>query len=491
MSRLRAAVLGSVLLAAACGPAAAGPRVTLRLENTTLHQVFRKLQNATGIQLRSQDGAGEPGYRDPTTARRTTVDWKNATMGRVVRDLCGSFGLTASPMGDGGYWFRPGALPRRGEVLVDGVAFSVGGISQQESISLTPGQPQPRVARSVSLRLVCRAEDGDGDIIGPLTRLAIVDDRGRSYEPRLATPGNEYAFGLPDERFRNISIMPWTGEHPGRFRRIEGELTVFERAEEQRFVIPVPAKDVPLEQQQGPLRLALRRARAAGRRLEAQFRLKWPAGVNVALSGGSAVRIFTRLEDGRMERVYSGYNVTSGDGADREVDYAFTVEYDTPVTAVEVAVPLQSGPQRKVAFRLENVITPWGRPPKFRMQPLNLKPRPAPAARRSRTGGLPESYFSLQGGTLVLPPYAQARQDGSLAAQVSLSRRRANGTWDPPRWVQLDTQSDSLRLENLTPGAYRVKVTLWERKPDGSLRRLPAGDRAAEVRILKGTETKL
>lgn len=481
----------AILLLAAAGPAAAGPRVTLRMENATLHQVFRRLQSTTGLQFRSQDGAGDDNFKDPAAARRITVDWKEATLGRVIRDLCASFALSASAMGDGGYWFRPGALPRRAEVAVDGVAFSVGGISQQESILLIPGQAQPRVRRSLSLRLVCRAEGGDGDIVGSLTRLTLVDDRGRRYEPRLPAPGNEYAYGLPDERLRTVSIQPWVGEHPKRFQRIEGEVSVFERAEERRFVIPVPAKDVPLEQQLGPVRMVIRRLRTVGRRTEGQFRLSWPASVNVPLSGASAVRIFVRLDGGRMERVYTGYSSGVSDGGDREVDYSFNVEYDTPVTAVEIAAPSQSDPQRKLEFRLEDVVTPWGRPPKLRTAPLNMKPRPAQAVRRPGPRTLPEGYYSTEGGSLRLPDYTGARQGGSLAVQVSLSRRRPDGAWDAPRWVQLDAASEPLRLENLAPGTYRVKVTVWERHPDGNLHRLSAGDRAADVRIEKGVETRL
>src|SRR4051812_27297255 len=137
-----------LLLCLAGRPAAAGPRITMDLDGATLDQAFRRLQERTGLVFRSQDGAGDPGYKDLPGAKRVRFVWKEATLGRVVRDLCGSFGLTASAMGDGGFWFRPGALPKRPEVSVDGVAFSVGGISQSEVLTVVPGVDAPQVQRS-------------------------------------------------------------------------------------------------------------------------------------------------------------------------------------------------------------------------------------------------------------------------------------------------------------------------------------------------------
>jgi hypothetical protein len=318
----------------------------------------------------------------------------------------------------------------------------------------------------------------------------IEDDRGRRYEPQLSTSGNDYGYGLPDERLRSVSIQSWTGEHPRQFRSIEGELSVFDRAEEHRFVVPIPARILPLDRQLGPVRLSVRKLRTAGRRTEAQFRLSWPTGVSVPLSGASTVRVYLRLEN-RLERVYAGYNAALGDGGEWNAEYTFNAEYETPTTALEVAVPVRSGPERKVAFRLENIVTPFGRPPRFRTAPLNMKPRPpVRTGQRSGLPGLPEEYVSPDGGALRLPSISGARMGETVSVQVSLSRRRPDGSWAAPRWVQLEGGSEPLRLESLAPGVYRVRMIAWGRRADGSLRRLPGGERKAEVTIARGTEAK-
>jgi hypothetical protein len=481
---------GAVVLAILVGaPAFAGPRVTVRSENASLHQILRSLYDATGLQFRSQDGAGEEGYKEPAGARRIKVDWKEAPLGLVVREVCAAFDLTPLSLGDGGYWFRPGVLPKRTEVTADGVAFSVSHISQSESLSFTPGQEKPATQRSLSLRVNCRAEGGDGDIIGPLTRLTLTDENGKAQEARLSTSSYEGSYGLPDERVRSIYLQ-WAGEHAKRLQRIEGEVALYERAEERRFVLPFPAKEPVPDQQQGPIRLKVAKLNVVDRRTEARFRLEWPADTDVPLYGASSVRVLLRLEGGKTQRVYGGIGSGTEDGV-KYAQFDYNVQFDATPTAMEVLVPVRTGNGRKVAFRIENVVMPFGRPPKVRLEPLNMKPRPPATGSRTRPSDVPEAYYDAAGGSLRLPPVPHQTQDESLQIQVGLSRQNTNGSWTANRWVQLEASAEALRLEKLAPGKYRVRLTYWKRQQDGTLKRLPMPEKVSVVEIRKGAEARL
>src|SRR5206468_3527535 len=89
-----------------------------------------KSDPGTRMHFREQSGAGTRGYREPAGGKRAKVDWKDASLGLVVRQLCTAYGLQVSSMGDSGYWFSPGELPKRSEVLANGVGFAVTYVNQ-------------------------------------------------------------------------------------------------------------------------------------------------------------------------------------------------------------------------------------------------------------------------------------------------------------------------------------------------------------------------
>lgn len=468
-------------------PAAAGPRVTLKLERASLHQIFLQLRSRTGLQFRSQDGTGEDAYKEPAGAKQVKVEWKDETLGRVIREICAAFDLSAQSMGDGGYWFRPGSLPKRSEVLSGGVAFSLGGISQSESATVTPGTEQPRVQRYTYLRLVCRAEEGDGDLIGALTKFSVTDEAGKVQEVPKAVIRLDSSYGLPDERMRSIGLN-WQGEHPKRLAHVDGELELFDRVEEHRLVVAVPAKTLPVEQQLGAAKISVKKLTTEGRRTECRFTVEWPSNVEVPLNGPGMLRTLLRLENGKTERVWLSSFVQPETPLTRSVQCEFTAEFSSPVASMEILVPTRQSSGKKVSFRIENAVMPFGRSLQLRLAPLNLKVRPTIAGSAGGRRGVPEPFYSRDGGALRVPTPGIREEDAGVEVQVGLSRQAQDGTWSPIRWSQYAATSEPLRLEKLAPGRYRIRVTYWQRRTNQPLKHMSIPDRTAEVVIRKGAE---
>ena len=481
------ASIAALLLCAA--PAQAGPRVTLKLENATLHEAFRQLSRQTGLQFRSQDGAGDEDYKDPVGAKRSRFDWKNAPLGAVIRELCGAYGVSASAMGDNGFWFQPGPLPKRREVVKDGIAFSIPSISQSESLLLIPGQPKPRVTRGLSIRLAARAEDGDGDVIGPISRLTVTDAGGRTIDA-TASGTSESGYGLPDERYRSIYI-PWPAEHAPRLQRIEGEMTLYSQVQEQRFAFPVPLKGGPEEQQSGPVKVKVTKLTHTDRQFSSSFRLTWGKETEVAVFGNGSVRLLAKFEDGRTERIYP--QVNQGElGGERYAQFELNVSYGKAPALLEVLVPTRTSTGKKIAFRIDDVLLPFGKPLKPRTQPLGMKPRDARGFPRLANRFLPRSFYDSEGGTLLVPPPGAPDPERTTQAVVGISRRNGDGSWTATRWVQVDLGDDAARLPYLSPGTYRLRLQYWQRGDEGtSPRRLPLPERSATVQIQAGKEIAL
>ncbi len=460
-------------------PAAAAPRVTLQLEDASFHVVCRRLQKLTGLQFRSQDGAGEEDYKDPPGGKKAKFNWKDASLGIVLREVCATFNLTAAAMGDSGYWFRTGPLPKRREVVHDGIAFSIPGITQSEVVTIVPGE-KPRIQRNLQIRLVCRAESGDGDAIGPLTKLVLIDPRGRKHEAASPNAGFDQNYVLPDERVRSI-FLSWDGEHPGRLARMEGEVSLFARVQEDKFL--VPATGYSPEQARGTVKMKVNRLAVTGNRTNAGFRLEWPKETDVTLYGNNAIRVFLLGTGDRRERVYCGIN--SGEQAGvKWAQFDLSTQLDFAPSAVELVVPSRSGLGRKIPFVIEQIPLPFGEPLKVKTEPVGFRPRVSPLGLPRSARGIPAPYYDPEGGSVRLSwPQGRVDEEQSLIAVVGISRRETDGSWGPVRWIEVDASEDGARISWLSPGAYRLRLQYWLRGPVGAPVRLPLPERSAQVMI--------
>ncbi len=473
-------------------PASAAPRVTLTMESASFHEIIRKLHELTSFTFTSADGAGHRAFQDQPNARRVRVDWKEVPLGLVLRDLCSRFGQNVVSNGDNGFWFQAGLLPTRAEVVSGGIAFSLGAIQQLDQTAIVPGGPAPRFQRTLQLSLLCRALDGEGDVIGGLRRIALVDEGGKSRQPTAVLPAQDWS-ALPDERSRPITVH-WEGEHARRLQRIEGELLAYSRLEEHRWTVPLAGSSppaVPLQKELGPVSASIGVLRIAGRSLQTEIQLNWPADADVTVRGLAAVRVFVRLENGQYQRLHGTVNAgeaPSGASGSRTLRMDLLGQCEGPPVALEVRVPVRTGPIRAIPFRIENVVLPFGRPLTLRTEPLHEAVPAVPGGSDGRIE-VPADLAAPQGGILeiTLPGFARMPE---ATVTLGLSRKLEDGKWSAVRWVSVTGESPSARVEGLRPGVYRVR-----------LRRFPAEttegprpeilDKTEEVRIVPGALSRV
>lgn len=474
-----------MLLMTLATPARAGLRVTFHGEELSQHELFVRLNKECGVVFRGNDNSGTDTFNGPP-GKRISFDWKKAAMGKVVRDICDAYGLVAYSYGSGQYGFQPGSLPKRQETVKDGIGFSLGSISESESLAVNTGTGERKFQRALNLQVIYRALDGEGDIFAAMSRLAIVEENGKTHEQKVQDY-SYLALGLPDEDSRSIGI-PWQGELPKRVRAIEGELSLYTEAEDQRYRVALPGEELPADQQLGPVKLKFKRLSVLDRSLDLQVEMEWPAATDIAFYGRNAVRMIVQAGGGRFQVPYRSFKANAAAPGINTGTLEYTGQFGAPPTSLEIIIPTRTGPLRKVPFRLENVLMPFGRPFVLRTTPLNQQLRPAGAttAENLRASG---PFFDRDGGTLVLPKFVPAGGDPKLAT-VGLSRREEMG-WSAVRWIQLAVTPDMpLKIPQLAPGEYQVRLRDWnptELKPS----RLIGSDPVYEVKVSKGAETRL
>src|SRR5207244_7658792 len=91
MRVLRAGLLLGVLLLAACAPGRAAQRTSLSLSSVTLHEALLRIRAQLGWDLRGPSGEGTDFYEQADNAPRASFNWRNATLGKVCRDLGEAF----------------------------------------------------------------------------------------------------------------------------------------------------------------------------------------------------------------------------------------------------------------------------------------------------------------------------------------------------------------------------------------------------------------
>src|SRR5437763_10146645 len=169
MRALRAGLLLGILLVAvlACVPQArAAQRTTLILSNVTLHEALLRIRSQLGWDLRGPSGEGTDFYEQADNASRASFTWKNATLGKVCRDLGEAFHCVPGYGPQGIIQFE--AQPNGGgkplsSTTRESIGFSVVGLSAVRSVE--PAAAKPRIRESCQGKLALHPFDSDLDTL--------------------------------------------------------------------------------------------------------------------------------------------------------------------------------------------------------------------------------------------------------------------------------------------------------------------------------------
>lgn len=425
-------------------PAAAAPRLTLRLENVTLHETLRQLQAFYGTPIRGTGGEGAADYAERPGAPRSSFQWERAGIGVVLRDVARQFGLRAETHPDGSIALEPRTVAPQGLTLNrEGLVISLRRVRQSESRSQSAPAAPVEVKRSVELSLEIHPQEGDPDLLYALENLRARDEAGRDLPaaPPVRRIAGFQPGGFPDEWSVAASFG---GFHPAArlLSSIEGEVVLYREAATHRVEVPVGEVRPGGEWTAGPARLRAPELSAAEGR-PGRFFLAWPREVEIqgGSEGSSAgVSLFARLGDGRLARVPISFGGLSVDEKG-EHSALFTLRAPLPegVTGWAWDITAHARPERRVPFRFVQVPLPLAEPS---------------AAALARPGIL-----------LSLP--AGGQRAGELT--IGYSRQQSKG-WGPVRWTTLeaDERGEAL-LDGVTPGVYRLQVSFRPRDGRGNL----------------------
>lgn len=474
-------------LLVAPGAAVASPRVTLRLENATLHAALRGLSSQTGYAFTGQGGLGQPGFREPAGARRVRLDWQDVPLGKALRELQSLFQVALTPAGATEFWVRAGIDIRRAESVGMEVAVWLPRIQQSEVFRTVGGRDAGAPERRLSFALAVRAVGGDADVLGSLTRLAVVDDSGQTRS--LPLTGATLVTRLPDERRVSEVSTAWDGADISRLRRLEGEIQVFDQAHELRVPVPLSAPNrppmLPFEATVEGVKIRVMSLAWAGSRLSCRVRLEWEKEGAIVPVEVAPVRLLARLENGEVIRA-PGLDPTPLNLADGAAELHVARELPDRTASLEVLVAVRAREARAVPFRLEGVALPFGQPLKLTREPQNVRPD-LPASHDAPEQNAPEAFRDPRGGILRLPAPPTAPDGGDRTLAVGLSRRQG-AAWSPTRWLELDPEEIPPRITGLAVGVYRVRMRVTLRNAEGSV--LPSPDAPARTVVIRaGAET--
>src|SRR5947209_6681868 len=147
MRALRAGLLLSILLVAVlvCVPGArAAQKTTLALSNVTLHEALLRIRSQLGWDLRGPSGEGTDFYEQADNAPRASFNWKNATLGKVCRDLGEAFHCVPQfgPQSTIQFEARAKGSKPRISTTRENVTFSLTDVSGIRSVDLEAAKPQ-------------------------------------------------------------------------------------------------------------------------------------------------------------------------------------------------------------------------------------------------------------------------------------------------------------------------------------------------------------
>lgn len=436
--------LGLLLVVAVAAPSWAAPRLTLRLENVTLHETLRQLQAFYGLRITAADGAGTNAYAEPAGAARSSFQWQGAGIGSVLRDVGAQFSQRVTTRADGSLFLQPGAPPEPGLTLNrEGVVISLRRVRQSESRSRAASAGQSEVRRSIELSLEIHPTDGDPDLLYGVENLRARDQAGREL-PAAASqrrPSGLALGGFPDE----WPITAAFGGFEGGSRQlnsVQGEVVLYREAATHRVEVRVSEMKPGGEWEAGPARLRLPAGEANGL---THFFLAWPREVEI--DGGSAgssagVNLFARVADGRLTRLPISFG---GLSVEEHGEHSAEFTLRTPQSAQGAAtlvwdITTHSRPERRVPFQFVQI-------------PLPL----------IDSGGTTAGHSGL----LLTVPASVSSQAGQLTVGYS---RLQGKVWGATRWTTLDTDDrGEALLDGIPPGGYRLQVTFRPRDGRGNL----------------------
>ncbi|MFN3651459.1 MAG: hypothetical protein ACK47B_17930 [Armatimonadota bacterium] len=468
-------------------PAAALPRVTLKLEGVGVHEALRRVSSETGWRLALDDvdvNDPQPRARPEKAGATASFDWSNAPLGKVCRDLAAAYGYAFEAEELETHEVRFFAPEQKAPAApkwaarVPGLTCYVGEIARTETRVLTPEGED--LEAETSVRLHVRPDDADPDAIRAIENLRVTDDRGKVLE--LEPVRRNWWGERPDEWVSEV-YLDELRPRVRRIARLDGEVVLYRVVETRRLEVPVRGQTLPLDRSLQPLEINISRLEYSPTvpfgRLGVALEATWPAEgpdlvTDLEEQGWPAPAV--RLSSGKL--VTPDWRAVIFPRQDRQVaqvDISLRVSPDDPPQALVWDMVVRSQPSQRVPFSIQDIPLPGGRgapepapeAPPARGKP-NLDPQAPPVG---------EAITGLAGAVLIDDrPAVQ----GELA--VGLRKKNGDGGWGPVRWRYLPLdRNGQARLEGVAPGEYRVVREYRTRGADGRLQ--PASGKWAPVEV--------
>jgi len=200
-------------------------RVTAEIKDAAIEEAAGKLGKALGGRILLHDhltGYSENWVLDRT--RRATLSWKDAPVGRVLRDFCRAYHCTLRAGSENTYGLWPYLPPRAGLYSAGGYRFEV-----ENAYYQTPSS-------SLHLAISVSADNGDGATLARLEKIHVVDEGGRQAERSVADLDRS---DYPDGRSSRIQTG-WQHPAPQRLKSVEGVLRVYRTVRRVEVELPFP-----------------------------------------------------------------------------------------------------------------------------------------------------------------------------------------------------------------------------------------------------------
>jgi hypothetical protein len=429
-----------ILTAIPAAPLRAEPRFTAQIPRASLAEVLDRLSGYYGRLMTAAPGAGE--------GRRATVDWRDATLGTVTREVAEAFQVTPVTAPDGSIRFRPGTAPRPGVTqTASGVVVTLVEVSRREVRAKSEGAGTTEASRFVRFRLRVRSEDGEPAILLSVQGVRAADGAGRELIPADEKAAAARTPAAESERFPDEVEVDAASSLPDaevtRIERLEGEVALSRSVSNHRLEFPWQER-AEAGGSAGAIQLKLLDARYVLSTFHGRAALTVPRGAvfRADWSAGSPdARPYLRDREGRLHpvRIASAGTVLEPDGSTTyEIDLAPASLPSEPV-AVVWDLTVRSPEMQVVPFRFNQVPLP------------TLSDQPVAASNRT-------------GGTLLL-----SLRGIAAGAEVAVGLSRQEGrAWGPVRWTTHRVDAGGrIRLDRLAPGSYRV---IAQHSPGGSNR---------------------
>ena len=225
------------------GAAGLKMRVTAEIKDAAIDAAAEKLAKALGGRIVLHDhltGYSENWVLDRT--RRATLSWKDAPVGRVIRDFCRAYHCMLSRGSENTYGLWPYLPPRAGLHSAGGYRFEVERAYYQSPSS------------SLHLWISVSADSGDGAALAPLVeKIRVVDEGGRQVDWSVAgLDRSDY----PDTR-TSIIHMGWQQPAPQRLKSVEGVVRVYRTVRRVEVELPFPRGEEETKGQGGGVSVTL------------------------------------------------------------------------------------------------------------------------------------------------------------------------------------------------------------------------------------------